>query len=195
MNYDFYSYVVAHFEIFAKWLMYSQPFLYVGVKKLRYNQDISCLTKRGWERPVQSRDVYKVMHNRYVYTYIYANCVCVCVCVCARIIYRRKDVETSKRFSVSRIGLPSGSLAMTVLLRSTPPFLSSVQHIHIHHVYEIYTNNLFHYIMLKIFIFNIDKVKSHNEKLSLFSSIYLILTHKSTISLPYQKNILQKSED
>lgn len=41
--------------------------------------------------------------------------------------------ETSKHVSCTRFsafdmqGLPSGSLAMTVLLRSTPPFLSSVQ--------------------------------------------------------------------
>jgi len=48
MNYDFYSYVVAYFEIFAKWLMYSFPsivaFSLRRYKKIKYNQDISCLT-------------------------------------------------------------------------------------------------------------------------------------------------------
>lgn len=50
-------------------------------------------------------------------------------------IHRRRDYEN---VSQSReLALPSGSLAMTVLLRSTPPFLSSVQHTHIHNVYDI----------------------------------------------------------
>ena len=54
-------------------------------------------------------------------------------------IYKtRRNVETCGTFldfGFDVHGLPSGSLAMTVLLRSTPPFLSSVQHTHIHHVY------------------------------------------------------------
>lgn len=86
--------------------------------------------------------------------------------------------ETSKRVSCTRFsafdmqGLPSGSLAMTVLLRSTPPFLSSVQQythtsricdsFFFFFIYKIYSftffvSFLFIFFFLSIFIFFIQK--------------------------------------
>lgn len=157
---------------------------------------------------MQSRDVYKVMRNRctYLYTYtctyiltLYVCIICMYVYVyaymCISIIHRRRDVETSKRFSASRIGFTfrffSNDRAAPVdaallILCTTYTHTSRIR-------YTKYKNNLYYYITLKIFIRNIDIATSHDEKLSSFSSIYLILTYRLTISLPYHKNTLQKS--
>lgn len=155
---------------------------------------------------MQSRDVYKVIRNRctYLYTYTCTYILTLYVCIicmyvyaymCISIIHRRRDVETSKRFSASRIGFTfrffSNDRAAPVdaallILCTTYTHTSRIR-------YTKYKNNLYYYITLKIFIRNIDIATSHDEKLSSFSSIYLILTYRLTISLPYHKNTLQKS--
>lgn len=70
---------------------------------------------------------------------------------------RRVDVENHAWRVFSRppvcASLPSGSLAMTVLLRSTPPFLSSVQHTHIHITYTDMRQSVSYLISFHIFSF------------------------------------------
>lgn len=139
----------------------------------------------------------------YIYMYVHTYIICMHVCMyvyvyaymCISIIHRRRDVETSKRFSASRIGFTfrffSNDRAAPVdaallILCTTYTHTSRIR-------YTKYKNNLYYYITLKIFIRNIDIATSHDEKLSSFSSIYLILTYRLTISLPYHKNTLQKS--
>lgn len=66
-------------------------------------------------------------------------------------------------------GLPSGSLAMTVLLRSTPPFLSSVQQYT--HTSRICDN---FYLFLYIYIYKIYSFIFHVSFLVYLSFIFFV---------------------
>lgn len=72
--------------------------------------------------------------HRYIHIYIYTHTHTYANYICNIQKKKRRNISESRELT-----LPSGSLAMTVLLRSTPPFLSSVQHTYIHHVYEYAT--------------------------------------------------------
>lgn len=114
--------------------------LIMGVKARTDGRDQRAIVRRS--QSINAIYTYQCKIRSFTYYLIY------------RTRERRRNV--GKRFSVSReLALPSGSLAMTVLLRSTPPFLSSVQHTHIHHVY---TDNatVYHYITPNIRLYDIS---------------------------------------